>query len=339
MLLSIVLPVLNVEKYLDECLSSVVNMSADDIEIILVLGRSFDNSNAICERYAEEFTGIIKIVYQSGEGLSNARNCAFEHTCGSYIVYFDSDDYILTNHFEDTLRTIRALQNSAVPADVFVSDYFAINANGAVLYESNQISKSKNAEQDFFKSRRNFWSVWRYVYRREFLSEQGLTFKEACFHEDLEFTTRVFLSGTKVFFLHNPYYCYRINREGSLANTVTIKNIEDRVQIIEDCMNRILVDGRFEHKRDYCRHLIMSYILGIVEVSEVRACERAQAVAIVKRTFHVLRMFEYPFSKACITVISLIGIKNFSRILLILKKVRRFARRLKMRRQETTWVI
>jgi glycosyltransferase involved in cell wall biosynthesis len=339
MLLSVVIPVFNVEKYLRECLDSVVNISADDIEIVLVLGHSDDGSNAICERYAEDFERIIKIVYQNGKGLSNARNCAFEHIRGAYVVYFDSDDRILTARFENTLRKIRVLLDATVPIDVFVSDYFAIDANGAVLYESNQISECRNKAQDFLNSRRAFWNVWRYVYRREFLFEQGLAFRENCLSEDLEFTTRVFLSGAHMCFLHNPYYCYRINRSGSLTETVTIKGIEDRIQIIEDCMKWVLADLKFEHKQAYCRHLLLTYILGIVELSEIRACERARAAAVIGKTVYLLRLAEYPFAKVCFVVISLMGVKNFSRALFVLKRIRRFARKLKAQKQGKTWGI
>jgi hypothetical protein len=71
----------------------------------------------------------------------------------------------------------------------------------------------------------------------------------------------------------------------------------------------------------------------------VRGCERAQAIAIFKRTSYLLRVVDYPFSKACFAAVSLMGVKNFSRILLALKKLRRFVRRLKIRKQETAWVI
>jgi glycosyltransferase involved in cell wall biosynthesis len=327
--LSIVIPVFNVESYLGECLDSVLALAAEDIEIILVLGNSTDNSNAICEKYAEEFARI-RIVFQDGAGLSDARNCAFGHIRGSYVAYFDSDDYILTERFEETLLKIRAAQDSPIPVDVFVSDYFAIAASGAILYESNQISTREDRGQDFFKKRRGFWNVWRYVYRRDFLLEQGLLFKDTSSSEDLDFTTRVFLSAANARFFHNPYYCYRINRAGSLANETSLKSINDGVEVIEDCIKRVLADAKFAHKRAYCRHILLNYILGIVGVSEVNVCEKAQAVAVIRRTLYLLNTVDYPLAKICSGVISLMGVANFSRALGILKKTRRAARKLKI---------
>ena len=97
---SVIVPVYNVEKYLKDCLDSVVNQTLEDIEIICVNDGSTDNSLAILEEYAEKDSRI-KIITQENKGLGGARNTGLYHANGEYISFIDSDDWIELNTFEE----------------------------------------------------------------------------------------------------------------------------------------------------------------------------------------------------------------------------------------------
>ena len=94
MLFSILIPVYNVEKYLEECLNSVLNQDFRDYEIIIVDDGSTDNSPQICDRYQKLYSGIIKVIHQKNRGLFATRRRLFEMANGKYCLCLDSDDFL-----------------------------------------------------------------------------------------------------------------------------------------------------------------------------------------------------------------------------------------------------
>lgn len=109
MLLSIIVPVFNVESYIDECLKSILHCHLYNCEIIIVLGASSDESNNKCCHYAKKYENI-RIVYQTGQGLSNARNCGFDQCRGEYVSYIDSDDYVDSERYSHIISFLRSAE-------------------------------------------------------------------------------------------------------------------------------------------------------------------------------------------------------------------------------------
>ena len=103
MLLSIIVPVYQVEEYLETCIKSMLDCNGFSYEIILVLKSSCDRSEAIAKKLKEEHRDIIRIIGQDKEGLSNARNVGLRCAKGKYVVFLDSDDYIDANVFSELL--------------------------------------------------------------------------------------------------------------------------------------------------------------------------------------------------------------------------------------------
>ena len=125
---SIIVPVFNVEKYLDRCLKSLVNQSYKNLEIILVDDKSPDNCPALCDGWAEADERIRVIHKEKNEGLGFARNTGIENATGDYITFVDSDDYLENNAVEKALEAI--LKNEA---DIAIYGYQAVNKNGEVV--------------------------------------------------------------------------------------------------------------------------------------------------------------------------------------------------------------
>lgn len=111
-MVSVIIPVYNVENYLKECIDSVLHQTYKDIEIILVDDGSTDNSGNICDRYAEE-NRTIKVIHKKNQGLGMARNSGIEIASGDYIYFQDSDDYIGCNHIMDLLHCIEIDETDA----------------------------------------------------------------------------------------------------------------------------------------------------------------------------------------------------------------------------------
>ena len=125
---SIILPIYNVEKYLDRCVESVVNQDFDDYEMILVDDGSTDNCPKICDNYAEKYP-FVKVVHKRNGGLSSARNAGLEVASGKYVFWIDSDDWIQPNTFKTIYNAL--LKNSV---DVLKINFY--------MQPSKQISKS-----------------------------------------------------------------------------------------------------------------------------------------------------------------------------------------------------
>ena len=106
MLFSVLIPVYNTSKYLDECIQSVLNQSEKDFEIVLIDDGSTDNSGEMCDNYAKEYPGFIRVIHKENEGLMMTRRCGFKEAKGDYFVCLDSDDYLCDN---DALKKIKKM--------------------------------------------------------------------------------------------------------------------------------------------------------------------------------------------------------------------------------------
>lgn len=232
--LSIIIPVYNVEEYVLNCLESVTACNLEKCEIIISLGESKDQSNQICEDFVLTCS-YAKIVKQTGTGLSNARNCAMRQACGKYMMFIDSDDCVDT---EQLNLIIQKLRTQEYDSDVVVTDYRYFDCRFNVWRKVYQIGENTKDQHsiDFLsvmlRERGGFWNVWRYIYRRAFLEEHEITFWENMMSEDMDFTARVFLANPKIVFTHSPYYLYTIGRGNSLMDRPNLKRCLDTEKII-----------------------------------------------------------------------------------------------------------
>ena len=126
--ISIIVPVYNVEKYLDRCINSLVNQTYNNIEIILVDDKSPDNSPELCNKWAKKDSRIKVIHKEKNEGLGFARNTGIENATGDYITFVDSDDYLANNAVE---KALEAIINTN--ADIAIYGCQKVNQNGEIV--------------------------------------------------------------------------------------------------------------------------------------------------------------------------------------------------------------
>lgn len=268
MLLSIIVPVYQVEKYLKTCIKSMLNCHGFSYEIILVVKTSSDKSEHIANEIQKEYSDRVRVVTQDGDGLSNARNVGLRYAKGEYVVFFDSDDYIDAAAFSDLMKS---LENRML-VDAVISDYYIVgnsdNISQVDTIEGEDLIYDNGYLEVFLKKRRNYWNAWQYVLKRTFLLENKLFFLEGVYSEDIEFATGVILTAKKFAFYGKPYYYYRIGREGSLANKVTLKHVVDLMDMLSVSIRRIL-KADFLYNDILINKLSLQYILSFVMIYDV----------------------------------------------------------------------
>ena len=224
---SLILPVYNVEKYLPKCLDSCLqqDLSLKEYEIIVVIDGSPDHSLQIAKKYQAQYPNI-KIVEQANGGLSAARNTGLRHAVGEYVWFIDSDDCITANVLKNIYATLTAerLECLWIRWD---------NVNEAYqifpLYDLNinRISEIVYTGYDFMKSVLGIYLyAWSFIYRRDFLQNNSLFFKDGMYYEDTEFAFRALPLLKRIRLYNNVCYKY-VNRSNSIVNSINEKKLED----------------------------------------------------------------------------------------------------------------
>lgn len=222
-LFSVIVPIYEVEQYLERCVETLINQTEKNIEIILVDDGSPDRCPNICDRYEEQDNRVV-VIHKENGGLSQARNEGIKRAKGKYIIFVDSDDYIDLDACE---RIVKFTDRNV---DIIVTD--GISEGGNVnLIHSGVVNDEIYSGKAFLKNSVMYGRVpmaaWLYVYRRDFLLENELSFKVGIYHEDEEFTPRALLSAGSVVNTGESYYHYIIRQNSIMTQTDKRKHAED----------------------------------------------------------------------------------------------------------------
>lgn len=229
--LSIIIPVFNVEKYIEKCLQSVFaqDVSSDEYEVIVVDDGTLDNSMVIVEDFAKEQSNL-KIIRQSNQGLSAARNTGLNNALGEYIWFIDSDDWVEGNCLKEIFSLLNTYQ-----AQVFVTPLKSINEINNEI-KTNFFIGCKSIRFcsgiDFLKAGINTAPVQLYIFDRFFLQKYNLEFMYGVFHEDLEFVPRMLYFTKQVCIINKSFYNYLIRVNGSITSEFSLKRCYDLILII-----------------------------------------------------------------------------------------------------------
>lgn len=232
MLLSLILPVYNVEAYLGRCIESCLNqdLPKSEYEIIVVIDGSPDNSIDIAKHYQEKNKNI-KIVTRENGGLSAARNTGLQEACGDYVWFIDSDDAITENSLKGIYEEM-----TRHSLDVLWLKWHNMNEfhEQVPLYDCTLCKEDYSVQNglDFMCSVMGiYYFAWSFVFKRNFLNHNGFLFKEGLFYEDTEFAYHVLPLAKRIKLYHKDCYTYGI-RQGSIAQTISSKKIDDLLSIV-----------------------------------------------------------------------------------------------------------
>lgn len=229
--ISIIIPIYNVEKYLRECLYSVINQTVKDIEIICINDGSSDNSLNIIEEFAEKDSRI-KIINQDNHGIGYARNKGIEVSSADYIYFLDSDDYISNDFLEPMYN--KAIENNA---DIVFNDNI-ISFDERNKNKTKQVIREKldngiyYIDSEFINKRYINPVVWSKLYKKSKITENNIYFPIGLISEDAYFYYALLPFLKKAVQINNGTYYYR-ERQGSLTHQKVKKYSYDSIRIFE----------------------------------------------------------------------------------------------------------
>lgn len=214
MKVSIIVPVYNVEKYLDKCLYSLANQTLKNIEIIVVNDGTKDNSQNIIDKYTKKYKNIKSFIKENG-GLSDARNYGIKKATGKYIGFVDSDDYIDLTMYEKLYNKI-----ISDDYDVAICDLYRV-FDKKLLYTSSNLKKDLLNKDEINKAMLNIYpTAWNKLYKKELF--ENIQFKKNVWFEDVELLYRIFPKFKKIGVVNEPLYYY-VQREGAITSKVNLK--------------------------------------------------------------------------------------------------------------------
>lgn len=234
--ISIIVPIYNVEKYLEKCLDSIYAIKNLKKEVILVNDSSPDNCYEIINSFAKKYSEETIVINKKNGGLSSARNSGLEIAQGRYVSFIDSDDYIDSKKFENIFirsknENLDIIIGRAKKTWEFKEEILEIPEE---VIDSKVVSGNIYLKKSL-KLKKHRVEVWDDFYRREFLKKNKLNFKEGIIHEDVLFTFKAFILAQKVKCYNIDFYNYR-QREGSIMSTINNNSIISRLIIIEELL-------------------------------------------------------------------------------------------------------
>ena len=217
-LVSVIIPIYNTEKFLPLCISSVLNQTLTDIEVLLVNDGSTDGSGKICDEYACKDQRI-QVIHTLNQGVSHARNQGLETAKGEYIAFMDSDDWIETDMIATLYQLIRTNE-----AGLATCGYIIENEDGRPIYHINEVKSGKltqwEAIHSLFNDRHYKYkgNLWDKLYHKEIIDKHHLKFNEHIYYnEDRLFIFQYLSHCQSAAYTTSPYYHY-VTRKSSAMN-------------------------------------------------------------------------------------------------------------------------
>lgn len=209
---SVIIPVYNVEKYLEECIESVLKQTYKNLEIILVDDGSKDNSGNICDEYAKKDERI-KVIHKTNGGLSDARNAGIDIAKGEYITFLDSDDFIEEDMYEFLVKNIEKAN-----ADISVCQvYYVYKDSKQTTHTPDVYLEMNSCDAIKYVNMLGYYTVAAYdkLYKREIF--EGIRYPVGKVNEDWYVICEVFDKANKIVYSSEPKYNYR-KRKGSITD-------------------------------------------------------------------------------------------------------------------------
>lgn len=273
-LVSIIVPVYKVEKYIHQCIDSLLAQTYRNIEVILVDDGSHDHCGKICDEYAAKDSRV-KVIHQQNGGVSVARQTGIDHATGEYSIHADPDDWVELNMIEELVA--KAVADNA---DMVICDFYRESKYGN-NYDSqnpgNDLTASAVLREILYQ--RLHGACWNKLVKRSSIKGIGFTPEDLCILEDELYNIRILARKIKVSYLPKAFYHYRVENEHSLCNTISEKSFKSKVKAVSEI-------------ESFC----LANVAGIVSLDFIRIKRNVLFDALRTKRYEALREL-YPEQK------------------------------------------
>ena len=229
-LISIIIPVYKIEKFIDKCIKSIISQTYRNLEIILVDDGSPDKCPSICDKYAK-IDNRIKVIHKPNGGLSDARNAGIDICKGDYIGFVDGDDYISENMYEHLLEHCIKYNADMSICGIYAidEDYSNLSIYNPMIYKETILSNIQALNHLFLTFDVNFEVAWNKLYKRNlFFNKDNIRYPYGKLHEDTYTTYKLLYYANNIAVFNEPLYYY-VQRSGSIMKRIpSVSQIMDR---------------------------------------------------------------------------------------------------------------
>ena len=266
--LSVIVPIYNVEKYLEQCVNSIINQTYTNLEIILVDDGSNDGCREMSEAYAKQDERIV-VIHKANGGLSDARNAGIDRATGDYLAFIDADDYIDRTMFFSMISALEATR-----ADIAICNFDCVDEEGALIDEKNREARIVAGELTSGQALDMLCKTWGHyyviacnkIYKKELFKE--LRFSNGKLHEDEFIVHEVFSRMEKMICLEEAFYKY-VQRNDSITKvSYSIRHL-DAVEALF-LRTRFFINANSEYNAKYTFALATGIFIKLVQSIELQ---------------------------------------------------------------------
>ena len=330
MKLSIIIPVYNVEQYLQSCVQSVITQTYQDLQVILVNDGSTDSSGILCDQLAQQDSRM-QVVHKENGGLSDARNAGLKVATGDYVAFLDSDDVYLQN---DGLELLMALAQAEQP-DVLLFqavDVYPHHQTVRKAYDVEYMATHLGVEvfAQLVRTQSFNMSACFQLIRRDLLEQYQIYFQKGLLSEDVDWSLRLWRHVSNVRAMNLPLYGYQ-HREGSISTTYTIRNLRSYEYIfakfVQLYKERVVEAAAELYWQTVMGYLAQMYTSCLYACGQIARKDKLEAYAILKRYATLLEHSISIKSDRVIKINRLLGLSFTIWIFAMYGKFRRFLKR------------
>lgn len=285
---SIIVPVYNVENYLNECVKSVLGQTFIDFELILIDDGSSDSCPQICDQYLEADSRV-RVIHKQNGGLSSARNTGLDMAVGEYVLFLDSDDYWCTTTVLETIdRYITEFQSDVC---IFGKKKFFQNKNMYSTYQKPVFDEEALSDEQIVKllMKKNYFvaCAWDKVIKRTVIENNNMRFTIGQMSEDIEWCIKLLLSTKSIQLIPECFYIYRQENINSITANISKKNLEHILQVITKYT---------KINDEFVKHFIANqYVLWMTTANRVLKDDIKDLISQAKKFWFLLEYNWYPY--------------------------------------------
>lgn len=247
MKLSIIIPVYNVEDYIENCIESAIT-NYNDYEIIAVNDGSTDSSELILRKIQNKYSSILKVITTDNQGSGPARNIGINNASGKYILFMDSDDMLADGALDEILEVCNQ------EFDICLFDALSVNNHGDILkYERGSHKNGEFTLEKYPQVLYEFPAPWNKLFRRSLFILNNISFPKRVWFEDLRVCSKLYYYAQKIIYISKPWYLY-LQHKGQITNSKNDKRNLEIIEAIEDIKSFYNEKGlldKYKHELEY----------------------------------------------------------------------------------------